>query len=58
MGGIISSNRVRPVEATPLTARERLIFDMKKVKPFQVVELTHGGHQLRTASFVENNNRR
>ena len=57
MGGIISSNRVRPVEATPLTARERLIFDMKKVKPFQA-ELTHGGHQLRTASFVENNNRR
>ena len=57
MGGIFSSNRVRPVEARPLTARERLLLKLTKVKPFQV-ELEHGGHQLRTASIVENNNRR
>jgi len=57
MGGIISSNRVRPVEATPLTARDRLIIKLKKVKPFEV-EAEHGGHQLRIASVVENNNRR
>ena len=57
MGGIFSSNRVRPVEARPLTAREQLLLKLTKVKPFPV-ELEHGGHQLRTASIVENNNRR
>jgi len=58
MGGIISSNnRVRPVEATPLNARDRLMIKLKKVKPFEV-EAEHGGHQLRVASVVENYNRR
>ena len=57
MGGIISVNRVRPIEAKPLTARDRLMMKLKKVKPFEV-EAEHGGHQLRIASVVENNNRR
>ena len=73
MGGIISSNRIRPVEARPLTAKQQYINDNLRRQPFREVapepvfdidtgRIAHGGHQLRLASVVpinsRNNNRR
>ena len=58
----MSSNRVRPVEARQLTARERLINSLKTDNRFEA-QASHGGYQLASVVPINeinsrNNNRR